>query len=240
MSRSFDGIDDFLYFASAIKTAAPLSYACWIKPAAAPSASGKCIMHNFDNTGVSNCFRLQTGNGVNAAVIANARESGFSGEAVSTNPVPNTNWNHVCAVYTSTTSRAAYMNGVNKGTDTTLMTPASLAEFQMGLRADGGMPFDGLIAYAAFWNIALSDAQVLSLMTSLPGAVASASLLGLWNMSDNGATVLDTSGAARHLTISGATYNAAMPTIGSSGSSMIRRTKSMRGGMKELTGGMHG
>jgi len=65
-------------------------------------------------------------------------------------------WQHACGVFTSTISRAAFLNGGSKGTDTVSINPAASA---LDLtRIIGGA--SGNIAEAAIWNIALSDAEV--------------------------------------------------------------------------------
>jgi hypothetical protein len=100
-------------------------------------------------------------------------------------------WGHACGVFTSATSRAAFFNGANKGTNTTNRTPAGLDRVSIGRLGDS-TPTDywsGLIAEAGVWDIALSDAEVALLGTPIgvntwlsPWMVRPENLVAYWRI----------------------------------------------------------
>jgi hypothetical protein len=71
-------------------------------------------------------------------------------------------WNHVLAVFASSTSRSVYLNGANKGTDAT-STPGALTNSRIGATTSAASFFLGAIAYVTVRNVALSDADALAL-----------------------------------------------------------------------------
>jgi hypothetical protein len=74
-------------------------------------------------------------------------------------------WQHACGVFTSSTSRTAYLNAGSSGTDTQSATPTGLNQIKIGMRVNvtPGLFFDGLIAEVGIWNVDLTAAEVASL-----------------------------------------------------------------------------
>ena len=74
-------------------------------------------------------------------------------------------WTHVAAVFASTTSRTIYKAGVAGTENTTSKTaPAGLNTVRVGLEAtDGASYWNGLIAEAAVYSVALSADDIASL-----------------------------------------------------------------------------
>jgi hypothetical protein len=74
-------------------------------------------------------------------------------------------WAHACAVFASSTSRTAYYNGGNAGSETTSVSPSptrfciGVAEFTPG----AGNYFNGDIAEVGVWSTDLSAAEVAML-----------------------------------------------------------------------------
>lgn len=100
-------------------------------------------------------------------------------------------WFHACGVCASATSRIAFLNGGNKNTNTVS------ASFPTGMNrttinswnAGANVGIAGNIAHAAIWNVALNDAEVLSLANGLlPTRVRPQSLISYWacNARDSG------------------------------------------------------
>jgi len=95
-------------------------------------------------------------------IFALAESGAGIGAAISdTVPVVDT-WHYATAVYAAVNSRAAYLDGGNKGTNTTSATPASIDSFSIGREGDStpGDYWPGNID--EFWLLddALSDAEV--------------------------------------------------------------------------------
>lgn len=145
-------------------TAAPGTIVCWYKPA----AIGITVTLFGLNTssGGNHQFELVI-NSSNQAQ-AEARDTSSS-QATTTGTVTNGAWNMAGAVYTSTTSRAAYLNGElgTGGTPTVTRAPTGMNEIHVGKSRSGAGAFNqfanGLESYCWVWAAALSEANLDSL-----------------------------------------------------------------------------
>ena len=74
-------------------------------------------------------------------------------------------WCHCCGVEFAADDRRVYLNGGNKGTDSTSAVPTGMNRTALGSRDDNSVraPFDGYIGTYAVWNAALTDDEVRSL-----------------------------------------------------------------------------
>lgn len=93
-------------------------------------------------------------------------------------------WYHGCGVFESATSRIAYINGGNAGTNSTSVTPAAaITGISIGT-AHTGSPFafmDGRIAEAGLWDVALTPAEIASLARGIsPLCVRPQNLRAYW------------------------------------------------------------
>lgn len=144
----------------------------------------------------------------NFLTVANAdTSSGFSAGS----------WQHAAAVFGSSTDRRAFLNGGSKGTNATSVTdPSGLDSVAVGAFAGAHtFPMFGLIAHAAIWNIALSDAEVAALAAGAhPMMVRPEALVAYWPMFDEHASQIDWVGGVT-LTVAGNPTKAASdPRIG--------------------------
>lgn len=169
LTIDFDGTGDWLNVTTTpILTVEPLTFACWVNP---DDITHTCtVMGIGDRSGGFNQFSLQIAGAVagdpvrcttqNFLTVANAdTTSGYSSGS----------WQHICGVIASSTDRRAFLNGGNKGTNaTSVVDPPGMDAFEIGAHPVGDtQPMFGLIAHAAVWNIALSDADVALLATGL-------------------------------------------------------------------------
>lgn len=86
----------------------------------------------------------------------------FNGASTAPGSVTNNTWQHAGGVWTSATSRAAFVNGGGKGTNTTNIAIGTLNTTSIG-RLNTGTPggyHDGYIAECGIWNVALTDAEM--------------------------------------------------------------------------------
>ncbi len=157
MARTFNGSSD-----KAVVTATPVSaygvtLALWLKPNALNTARGVFGLSDGTN---SNRLQLNTGSGGSAGQMRAIATPG--GIAVSTLAWTDAVWTHFCAVFASTTSRACFTNGANKGTNATSGAfPTGLNSVQAGVDSTNAGGFSaGDFAELAVWNIALTDAEV--------------------------------------------------------------------------------
>lgn len=162
MAYDFNGLDQWMQIDSAVVSSAPITFAAWVY---------------LDATGVETVIAVETGTSTKtgfALVVVSGKlwaitQTGFNDywRAQSTTSVATGSWNHLAAVYGSSSSRKCYINGVLEATETTNATPNSaiLARTTIAQRANTAddQDLDGRIADAAIWNAALTDAEIVSL-----------------------------------------------------------------------------
>lgn len=172
--------------ATAPVTALPCTLACWFFPA---NLTQTMNLVYVGNAGVSN-YAVIVFNGANSyaggdnAIVADQGTTAF---AVSSAAVASANtWNHACGVFTSATSRAAYLNGGNVGTNAVSRSPSLWDHANVGAARSTTTtfsPLNGSIAEAAFWSVALDAAEVAALATGLsPRLIRPGSLVAYWAM----------------------------------------------------------
>lgn len=201
-----------LSHAAAVLTAVPFTMACWFKlTTLAPAAQTLISIDAGDNV---NRFMMDvTSAGRVRAHVTAANQSNAASSAVSSTADVG-NWHHACAVQATATSRDAYLNGGNKGSNTTSRTPIGLDTTLIGLFSGPGNPVtDGDIAEAAIWNVALSDAEVALLATGIgPYAVQRANLVAYWPLLGQASPEPDKAGSFS-MTLTGTPPQAAHPFI---------------------------
>jgi len=123
-----------------------------------------------------------SGAGLNPRVFIYASKGNFSSAQTTTNASQDT-WHHLCGVFAASDDRTAYLDGGNKGTDATDLSPDYVDLTAIGAFKDNtpGEYCSGRIAEAAIWNVALTDAEVAILADGFsPLLVRPASLVAYW------------------------------------------------------------
>ena len=73
-------------------------------------------------------------------------------------------WTHAAGVWSSLSSRTAYINGGSSGTNTSSQNAITLTRAQIAANAAAATNrMNGLIAEVGIWNAALTDAEIASL-----------------------------------------------------------------------------
>jgi hypothetical protein len=167
MARSFDGTNDSVSINSALVTV-PFTFACWVKVASGPTDNTAAM--SMGRTGSAAHLHWLTlgyeGNPSAPRVRMCAIAGGSTAAAVSTTGLTFNTWHHICGIAYATNSRAAFLNGGSKGTNSTTVNPTSMGQMIIGaMRYNGTLEeyFNGLIAIPAIWDVALTDDEVLSL-----------------------------------------------------------------------------
>lgn len=162
MSASFSGTSSYLIGGSAVLTAEPITMACWFK--AANVTASHVLMSIGTNAGASRWQIVEntTGGSIIQAISA---LSGTSGTSAGGSGTVSGIWRHFAGVFASTTSRKAYLDGVGMTTDTTSIAITGTNRTLIGARINStaGAFAAGLIAEAAIWNVALTDADMIAL-----------------------------------------------------------------------------
>ncbi len=182
MARLFDNADnqELVNDSGAQVTDVPVTMACWFR---ADELIQMCLMSlaNVDVTGFE--FRLSVRGDQAGNEVAAAHRGDTSGVAESTSGFTVNQWHHGCAVFASSSSRSAFIDGGSKGTETTSANMSGVNGVTIGRTADStpAIPMSGRIAEAAMWNVALADAEVAALASGiLPLHIRPEKLVHYW------------------------------------------------------------
>jgi hypothetical protein len=158
---------------SPIVSATPFTFACWYRPTV--FGVQHAIMSVNDSSASNVAFQVYTSALDPQAIRVRARAGTPPGtgvaETVNTiSPLlPPQPWNHICAVFTSDTLRAIYLDAdtANKGTDTDNVVPGNLDRMALGAFYDStpSNELEGDLAEATFWDVALTEADIVALAT---------------------------------------------------------------------------
>lgn len=173
------------YTTGALLTAAPLTLVAWVRLAAVGTATRTIItLRDKDNASAPRqCFNLEMDNLEQVA----ARTGATSASSVATHASALTveTWAHAAAVFTSTTEYKAFKDGSGTAATVTARTPAGVDSVQVGgsfvSTSTVAQPWDGDIAEAAVYNVALSDADIAMLAAGYsPLMVRPDALVAYW------------------------------------------------------------
>jgi hypothetical protein len=170
----------------AVLTAMPATIVCWAKT---PNLGVSRTLVGVSNsasaiTNNSLILGVQVGNGVQAVT----GDGAGANTCISSTQITINTWFHAAAVFASATDRRSFLNGGGKGTDANSRTPSGMNRTNIGVSEQGtiGRAWDGDIADAAIWNIALSDADVLALSKGVsPLLMHPEALVAYWPLIGN-------------------------------------------------------
>lgn len=219
MALSGWSASNFLHRASDVGTE-PFLISAWGNVASAPSFNmlvGKSTGAAF--TG----YRAMAHRGGAGVPIKATVE--LTAEAVATTATPTGAWHHAAVAFVSTTLREAWVNGANKGTNTTSITPGAADRVRIGLTPSGVDAYPGGLAEVSFWDLtgfsstdrdnlvaALASGDNPLNLTAAAGQPWTGKLLAYWIDSAN--TITDLSANGRHMTLNGTLTNfGSHPTI---------------------------
>lgn len=162
MARSFSGSGQYLTRGSAVATVTPLSMACWFNPTV---ATGSVVM-SVSATAPPPSFDIEFHSGATNTVDAEAWSATVDDEsALCATVLAVGTWYHLCAVFTSSTSRTMYVNGTGAVTSVVSVTPLNtgIVNSAIGAKPSGVSPLNGVVAFTSYWSVALGSADALSL-----------------------------------------------------------------------------
>jgi hypothetical protein len=152
--------------------------------------------------------------------------------------VPTSQWVHLGAEFITTSSRASLVNGADRATNTSAISPNASDSVYLGVKPDatGELKATVGLAEASVWNcVGLSEANMDSLLVKLAagenpinvnaegGQPWSSKLVAYWPLT-NTTDLNDASGNGHHLTMVGTlTNHASHPTIDAVSGGATRR-----------------
>ena len=146
--------------AVAAVTDVPFTFACWFNVTDQPWqgliwVGYKSVASIYSVLGIY-------GTGYGHKLFLQARYAATLGEAFSTINWTENTWHHGCAVFKTTTSREIYLDGGNKGTNSTSVAVNSYSRTAIGFFADSTPSgyVDGKMAEAAIWDTDLTAVEV--------------------------------------------------------------------------------
>lgn len=214
MARLFDDASsENLEVGTAVVTDFPATFACWFF---SDSITINQTLVSIASTGHTNRYTqlLAAGNVSGDPIRArNVRTTAVSAD--STTGYSANTWHHACGVFTSSTSRAAFIDGGSKGTDVNSKGFSAVDVNTTSIGVTGASSkllfMSGRVAEAAIWNAALSDAQVAILGAGYsPLFVRPQSLVAYWplirdqdndRIGANNLTAINTPSVADHVNI---------------------------------------
>src|SRR6185369_10880148 len=132
-------------------TAVPCTFACWCRPTTTGTTQWPM---SLANSGGGNFIAL----GLEAAGTVRAyRFDGSTGATSSAGTYTTNAWNHIGAVFSSTTAETAYLNGTGTSGSHAAVVPTGIDTMRIAQLFSQYL--DGDMAEAAIWNVALTAAE---------------------------------------------------------------------------------
>lgn len=169
MAYDFNGSNQYLSIGSAVRTTVPLTMACWFNSDSTTATQALIAIDGNGGAGTGETrFAMVAGGGLagDPVAISAKNTSGTDGLAQTSTGYSANTWTHAAGVFTSTTSRTAYINGGSAGNNTTSVTPNSLSRTNIGAsNTESGVSFyaNARIAEVGIWDVALTVDEIISL-----------------------------------------------------------------------------
>ena len=204
MARTWNADNDELTIASVPLTGVPLSVFARFK--IDDITDFRTIFHIGDASTSNNYFRLDCRGGDGGdPLVATTRDVGNVQWAASTTGYSADTWHTGLAVFAAINDRRVYLDGGNKGTNTTSITPTGVDKMSIGRSSDSSPSghWRGSICEVCMWDVALSDAEALALHLAIkPNHIRPADVVGYWPVWGLHSPEIDLSGQGNNMTVS--------------------------------------
>lgn len=140
----------------------PLTIAAWVFPVV---TNTQMAIADITDTGGDTHFFMLKILGTTNKMVVQVQSAAGSNSVSSVADVVINQWNHGCGVFTSSTSRDVYLDGIGPVNGAADLTPAGLDATDIGRlgRLTPSLYFDGNISDVRFYNRALRAAEVWQL-----------------------------------------------------------------------------
>jgi hypothetical protein len=144
----------------------PTTISAWIY---ANSNTAAMTVVNFSQTSANFGFRLTLAgqlatDPVRAASVSSATTAiATIGDGGNPNGFNVNTWHHVCGVFTSSSSRTVYRDGVVGSTSSVFVDVTNLTSIFIGALSGGTTLMNGYISDMAIWSVALNTGEINSL-----------------------------------------------------------------------------
>jgi hypothetical protein len=209
MARAFVAASSqYLERSAAVVSGMPCTLAAWIRP---NSTAVSRYPMSVSNNGSPNGWLMLDLLAPSLTISADAFDGTNNPQAVSAVSLTAGVWGHVAGVFASTTSRTVYVNGGNAVSNSGSMSAPTLNTTTIGsgyFNAAHLAFFDGDIAEAAIWNVALDAAEIAALGAGVsPFLIRPTALVAYWPIMGTTSPEIDPRGR-NELTVVGATATA--------------------------------
>ncbi len=141
----------------ALFTASPFSFSAWVFLDTS-TVNDYCIFQIGNKDASDDYWRMSYVPGSTLRYF----KSSLAGQAVTSTNVTEQTWEHAGCVQADSNDRSVYLNGGNKGTNSDNGEVSAADRTSIGQEGDStpGDFWDGRMAEVAFWNVALTDAEM--------------------------------------------------------------------------------
>jgi hypothetical protein len=152
----------YLSAASAPLTVEPLTMALWFRPTSL--IDGQCLLNLGSSAGAAR-YQISANASSNQVLVIKTADGGTQGVSTNTASFAVGQWMHIAAVFSSTTNRIGYINGVAGTANTTSVGTATPERIVIGARFTGAVSqfANGDIAQVSVWNQALNADEIAGL-----------------------------------------------------------------------------
>lgn len=160
---------NYLRASSTPITAYPLTIAAWAKTTDLVTAQILCSIKNGASASLRNNFDIRVNS--SGVPVCQAGDASSSSNASAPSGLSSNTWAHIAGRFTDATHRDCAKDGSFGSESTTSLTPSGIDGVNIGAQyySSGSLNFPwgnggtGEIAELGVWNVALTDAEVLSL-----------------------------------------------------------------------------
>lgn len=161
MAYDFNGANQYISSPITLPAITPVTLAAWCKPDGFTAVRSVLSVNNTESNG-RHVLYLDT----DAKLSAQTAYLIWAGQATTTATATVSTWAHCAGVFSSATSRTAYLNGSASTANTTNVALVAVDTATIGVtrvHPNWLTFFDGNIAEAAVWSAALDAAEIAAL-----------------------------------------------------------------------------